>query len=373
MICLFLAPMKPPDHPVPSGDRTIARNWMRILARLGWEVRLASSFRSVSREDGDAAFATLFAKAQTETQRILADDALVQGVSLVFCYHNYYRAPDCIGPELAARLGVPYVIAEPSVAGKRLDGPTRAGELQARKALAAARLVASATTIDRPALEMLVSPCQTLVTLPAGLDPEAWPEADQPLALRPVSAPLQLLTVAMMRAGAKQISYKLLADALRPLATEDWELDIHGDGPMRAAVRAMFAPFGSKVRFHGESTPATLACAYRRADLFVWPGWRESYGMVYLEAQLHGLPCLAGQFGGVADALAPDSVLIDPCTPETYGAALAELRRNRADLASRRQAVRAFVLAERSLAAIAARFAAAARIAGIPIPAEARR
>ena len=37
----FYAPMKPPDHPLPSGDRRMARAFMDLLASLGHEVDLA--------------------------------------------------------------------------------------------------------------------------------------------------------------------------------------------------------------------------------------------------------------------------------------------------------------------------------------------
>ena len=42
----FYAPMKPPDHPVPSGDRTMARLLVRALETAGHEVRLACRLRS---------------------------------------------------------------------------------------------------------------------------------------------------------------------------------------------------------------------------------------------------------------------------------------------------------------------------------------
>jgi glycosyltransferase involved in cell wall biosynthesis len=357
-VCFFLAPMKPPDHPVPSGDRTIARNWMRVLADLGWEVRLASRLRSVAREGGEAAYAAHRADGQEEIRRILADGALTDGAGIVFCYHNYYRAPDWIGPELAARLAVPYVVAEPSLAGKRLEGPFREGELQARAGLATAQLIACASRTDLPMLQAVCGPEKPLVVIPAGINAEAWPHALSPE--RPAAKPVRLLAVAMMRADAKLASYQLLAEVADRLRDENFVLDIHGDGPTRQDVEAAFAPLGARVRFHGQSTPDTLANAYRSADLLVWPGLKEAYGMAFLEAQLHGLPCLAGRFGGVADALAPVSVLVDPCTVQTYADALRGLLRDRAGLASRR--------GERSLPAMARRFGEAARRAGIMMP-----
>lgn len=366
MIALFLAPMKPPDHPVPSGDRTIARHWIAALESLGWEVRLASRLRTVTKAGGEAAFEALFRQGAAETARILADPALIAGARLVFCYHNYYRAPDCIGPELARALGVPYVVAEPSLAGKRLAGPHRAGEIRARAGVAAARLLVAASAADRPLLESVRQPGQQIVTIPAGLDPQAWPMAEAAAARGAAGeGPVRLITVAMMREGAKLASYALLAEAMQAIATEDFILDIHGDGPARATVAAFFARFGDRVRLHGESGRDRLGEAFRTADLCIWPGLQEAYGMAYLEAQLHGVPCLAGRIGGVPEALARESVLVDAVTPEAYGAALRALLRDRAGLAERRAAVRRFILEERSLASMATRFAQVARSAGI--------
>ena len=42
----FYAPMKPPNHPVPSGDRRMARLLIRALDLAGHEVSVASRLRS---------------------------------------------------------------------------------------------------------------------------------------------------------------------------------------------------------------------------------------------------------------------------------------------------------------------------------------
>ena len=42
----FYAPMKPPDAPRPSGDRTIARLLLRAMAIAGHEATVASAVRS---------------------------------------------------------------------------------------------------------------------------------------------------------------------------------------------------------------------------------------------------------------------------------------------------------------------------------------
>ena len=42
----FYAPLKPPDHPVPSGDRRVAQLFFEAVRLAGHEPLLASRFRS---------------------------------------------------------------------------------------------------------------------------------------------------------------------------------------------------------------------------------------------------------------------------------------------------------------------------------------
>ena len=59
----FYAPLKPPDHPVPSGDRSMARLLIRALELAGHEVGLASRLRSRD-TDGDPARQSRLARAR---------------------------------------------------------------------------------------------------------------------------------------------------------------------------------------------------------------------------------------------------------------------------------------------------------------------
>jgi glycosyltransferase involved in cell wall biosynthesis len=116
--------------------------------------------------------------------------------------------------------------------------------------------------------------------------------------------PPRLLAVGMLRAGDKQRSYEILAQALAQLGSRDWRLAIAGDGEARHAIEKLFAPFGERVTFLGLRDEAALARDYAVADIFVWPAINEAFGMALLEAQAAGLPAIAGNFGGVAAILA---------------------------------------------------------------------
>lgn len=87
------------------------------------------------------------------------------------------------------------------------------------------------------------------------------------------------------------------------------ELDIVGDGPLRAALEGRVAELGlaDAVRFRGFVSAEELAGRFADADAFVLPavedakGDVEGLGVVLIEAQMHGLPVIASESGGIVD------------------------------------------------------------------------
>lgn len=372
MTVLFLAPLKEPDDPVPSGERTMARLFIRLLERLGYEVELASRLRTLIRAPSPEAFAALEAAGAAEVERLLARSG--PPPACVFTYHSYYKAPDVIGPALAARLGLPYVLAEASHAPKRASGSYAAGHRLNEAAIRRAALLLVPTAQDREMLERLRptdlwSANSRLVDLKPFLDLADWPLAGAPSPRAP--GPVRLITVAMMRPGDKLASFTQLAAALAPLASAEWELMLVGDGPARAEVEALFAPFGARVRFAGAVTERdALGALLRAADLFVWPGVNEAFGAVYLEAQAHGLPCLAAGYGGIADSVraGETAILTPPGDLPAFTAALAALIADPARRTAMGAAGARFIAQARDLPRAAATVAAAFSAIGIAPP-----
>jgi glycosyltransferase involved in cell wall biosynthesis len=327
----FYAPLKPPDHPVPSGDRRMAQLLWQALERAGARVELASRLRSRD-ADGDPARQRRLAAlgrrlAERYVRRIRARPP-GDRPDVWLTYHLYYKAPDWIGPAAAEMLGIPYLVAEASHAPKRAGGPWDAGHGQVEAALRQAAAVLTINPADGACLPASVRQ----VALPPFLDTA---EIDRTATDRAGVAaaygldPTQpwLIAVAMMRAGDKLASYRELADALGRLGDRPWQLLVLGDGPARAEVDAAFGPLAGRVRYAGATTPTATARALASADLFVWPAVNEAYGMALLEAQAAGCPAVCGAFGGVSAILSDRETgrLVPPHDPRALADAVAGL------------------------------------------------
>ncbi|QFT58798.1 Alpha-D-kanosaminyltransferase [Sulfitobacter sp. THAF37] len=305
----FYAPLKPPDHPVPSGDRAMARSLIAALEGIGADVSLASTLRSRDGAGNPAFQSRTMAQAEAEIARLIAQGRQTRWQAWI-SYHNYYKAPDLIGPAVARALGIPYLQVESTRARKRLVGPWAGYATAAEAAADAAAVIFHVTERDAETLRRDAPPGQHLYRLRPFLDRDSLPDA----ATR--SGPM--LSVGMMRAGDKLASYRIIAETLA-LVPGDWSLEIAGDGPARAQVAQLMAPFGSRVRLLGALAETELARTYARASLLFWPGVNEAFGLVYLEAQAAGLPVVAQDRPGVRDVLAPGT----PPPPEAGAAALA--------------------------------------------------
>ncbi|MEL6197048.1 MAG: glycosyltransferase family 4 protein [Pseudomonadota bacterium] len=342
----FFAPMKSPEHPTPSGDREIARLTLAALAKAGTVPRLVSELRLFDGA-GDPAVQDHLARAAAEEARDLIE-AKAGGARIWLTYHSHYKAPDLLGPAVTRALGIPYAIVEPSLSPRRREGPWARFAIDNEAAIAAADRLFWTTERDRPALEAAGYGARMSALAPF-LDPGAPP----PRLGAPAETPLRLLCVAMMRPGDKLESYRRLARGLRRVETACL-IDIIGDGPQRAEVEALFAPFGHfghTVRFHGEAAPATIRAAMEEADLFVWPGVGEGVGLVWLEAQAAGLPVVA-ENGPAARDIVVAGRLTAPGNAAAFAASVAEAASDRPALS---RAAREHILTRHSLDAAAQR------------------
>jgi len=307
---LFYAPLKPPGHPTPSGDRTMARLLMLALERAGFDIELASRLRARIADPGPLVQETLRARAWgVADRRILKLRALPKRdrPKAFFTYHLYYKAVDWIGPRVADALSIPYLVAEASHAPKRAAGAWAFNHAGTEAAIAAADAIFCFNPNDKECLARIADR-RALIDLPPFLDLRSFapvlPDraaARATLARRHRLDPKRpwLLSVGMMRKGDKLASYLLLAEALRRADLKRPQLLIVGDGEARAEIARAFRDAPCDVRFLGALAPADLVETYAASDLLVWPAINEAFGMALLEAQACGLPVLAGASGGV--------------------------------------------------------------------------
>lgn len=351
--------MKPADHRVPSGDRRMARLFLKALAAAGHEVQVASRFRAYEGGGNRARQRTLAARGRAEAKR-LADRYGRSRLApeLWFTYHLYHKAPDWLGPAVSKALGIPYVAAEASDAAKQGNGPWAAGYQAAADAIASAHTVIALTRHDMPGLGPRIGAGARLVFLPPFL--EALPAATSRARARStLVAALDgldpdrpwLLTVAMMRPGDKLRSYRMLAATLRHLNDRSRQLIVVGDGAARNEVEACFAGIEGVV-FAGRRGPGFLKTARAAADIFPWPAVGEAYGMAILEAQAAGLPVVAGAARGVPDVVRDghSALLAPPDQPEALARALDALLADPVLRATMGELAREFVTSERTLA-----------------------
>ncbi len=342
----FYAPLKPPDHPVPSGDRLIANLLLKALVKAGHAPELVARFRSYEGR-GDAARQQRLKGVGERLARRLARRLTRLGESerprLWLTYHLYHKAPDWIGPALCRTLGIPYVVIEGTVAPKQRCGPWRQGFAAATRAISEADLVVAINRSDMPCVRAVMKDPRRLRHLEPFIDLSAFsPRVAAGGRRARLAAELGipadgdwLITVAMMRPGNKLDSYRLLAEALAANRDRPWQLLVVGEGAARGEVESAFAALGpDRVRFLGLKTQQQVATLLDACDLFLWPAVAEPLGMAMLEAHAAGLPVVAGDSGGVSDIVRHgETGLLTPAGDA--GAFAAAVRRLLEDPASR--------------------------------------
>ena len=309
----FYAPLKPPTHPIPSGDREVARLILAALQRAGHEPELASRLRSREGTGDPARQQALAAIGERLARRAIrryGGRPTAQRPAAWITYHLYYKAPDWIGPAAAQALGIPYVAIEASHAPKRAASAWSLGHAAVEAAIRRADAVIQLNPADLACVQPLLAEPGRLSLMKPFLDGAPYRAAARErtshrarLAQRLKLDPAKpwLLAVGMMREGDKLASYRVLGDALGWIDRLDWQLVAVGDGPARGAVEAALAPLGQdRLRFTGLIAREHLPEIYAAADLLVWPAIGEAYGMAILEAQAAGLPVIAGDTGGVS-------------------------------------------------------------------------
>ena len=305
MRIFFYPPFKPLGHPNPSGDLVTATGLFDYLKDRGHQILEANTLRArwiywkpwnwpkILREQK---------RSHREIDRLKPD--------LWLTYHAYYKAPDLLGPTVCKRSKVPYAIFQGMYSSKRKRKlKTFPGYILNKRALCAAQKVFTNRKEDLVNLGRIL-PHQCVSYLAPGIRPNdfvfdeksrielrrLWGVGDGPT----------VLSAAMFRPDVKTKGLLWVIRACGELFRQGLRLTlvIAGDGKEKGNLqRFASAQLPGRVRFVGKIPRNDMSRFYSAGDIFAFPGFRETLGMVFLEAQSCGLPVVACANGGIPEVV----------------------------------------------------------------------
>ena len=274
----------------------------------------------------------------------------------------------------ARRVGRPYAVV---LHGSEVTVPGRlpmARSILAR-VLRGASLVICAGNYPAAEAERAAGCTLPTVVVPPGVDTDRFrplDEAERASVRRELGLPVDApLVVSVSRLVPRKGMDTLIRSAARLERTEpDLVVAIAGSGRDRRRLEGLVASTGAPVRFLGRVPEELLPGLYGAGDVFAmlcrsrWGGLeQEGFGIVFLEAAAAGVPQVAGESGGAAEAVAHERtglVMGRPNAVEQVARTLSDLlgdRERRAEMGreARRRAEAEFsydVLARRLRAGI---------------------
>jgi glycosyltransferase involved in cell wall biosynthesis len=166
-----------------------------------------------------------------------------------------------------------------------------------------------------------------LLNLPISLVREAQVVSLEDAVSRPQGERLTAISVGRLDPEKNPL---LLADVLLELRRRDprWHLEVYGDGTLAEPLRQRLSELGlaefATLRGYVPVDDG-LVDAYRRADALLHVSWTEGVPQVLFEAFAAGLPIVATEVGGVAEAVGDAGLLVAPGAAEPAAEALARI------------------------------------------------
>jgi phosphatidylinositol alpha-1,6-mannosyltransferase len=260
--------------------------------------------------------------------------------------------------ELARRFGAELVVLDPAVPlgliGPSLDFPydvvLHGAEVAvparipgAKQALAHvlrnARHVIAAGTYPAAEAERAAGRALPTTVVPPGVDVERFrplSDAERADSRRAFDLPLyaQVVLGLSRLVPRKGFDNAIRAAALLRHSHPDLVLAIAGSGRDEHRLKRLAADLSAPVRFVGRVASDDLPRLYGCADVFAmlcrnrWAGLeQEGFGIVFVEAAACGVPQVAGDSGGAADAVADGETGLIVREPDDVAEAVAALRR----------------------------------------------
>ncbi|MGN6217718.1 MAG: glycosyltransferase family 4 protein [Solirubrobacterales bacterium] len=295
----FVVPDGIDDPARPSGGNTYDRQLCRELGPHGWTVHERAIGGFWDQPDA-ASFAAL-----EGTLRQIPDDAVVLLDGLIAS-----TAPEVLVPQ-AGRLRLIVLVHMP------LGHRPRDDAAREREGAVLASATATVTTSEWARRRLL-----ELYGLPANGVRVAEPGVEAAEPARGTAAGEALLCVG---AVSVEKGHDILLEALASISALSWRCtcvgSVGGD-PAFVEELGRRRP-GERVSFPGPQTGADLDRSYASADVLVVASRAETYGLVVTEALARGVPVIAAEVGGVAEALGEGAAGTQPgllVAPEDPGA-----------------------------------------------------
>ncbi|GIW24930.1 MAG: glycosyl transferase [Meiothermus sp.] len=109
--------------------------------------------------------------------------------------------------------------------------------------------------------------------------------------------------VSMVARFAVPKNHGLLLQALAGLQERPWEVELIGDGPLQSFAEEQAIRLGIRNRVHFVGARTDVAERLAQAHIFVLTSNYEAFPLSILEAMRAGLPVVASNVGGVAEAV----------------------------------------------------------------------
>lgn len=168
------------------------------------------------------------------------------------------------------------------------------------------KLVSSTCCHAKTISDKYLIPIDEFTILPLGIIDKASKKTDKHV----VKDEIKLLYVSRLE-NRKGTLALLQALPLLNQQNNNFHIDIIGSDRPHAPggikfqqyFKQNYAELSDKVSFHGFVDDEELDRFYRQADLFVVPSVYESFGLIYVEAMMYGLPSIATTGGGIGEVI----------------------------------------------------------------------
>ena len=266
--------------------------------------------------------------------RKAAQLAAAERFDMLVCGQPLETAP--FGLPLARRLGIPCIVhtfAEDVTSHLHhpIFGPL------VRSSLRSSTVVTTISRYTRDHLLRLGVQSDRIIVLYPGVIPDRWGRTGREAGVKErfgLAGRRVLITVSRLipRKG-HDVVLKALPEVRR--AIPDLAYLIVGDGPEEGRLRQLSIDLGLEdvVRFAGSVPNTETVDYYHASDAFAMPNRRlpngdiEGFGLVFLEANVCGLPVIGGRSGGAVDAIEHGKTgwLVEPTSVEEVAGRILDL------------------------------------------------